>query len=121
MHASANGFALRQSEAEPGTHRLFLERLSSAAIKRTQHQVRYDPAYVRIPYPDGDVPADTGLCTDEVIRAYRTPGIDPQKKFHEDIVRDTMAYPLHSHPGIARPDTNIDRRRVPNLEWFSLA
>ena len=50
-----------------------------------------------------------------------TPGIDPQKKFHEDIVRDTMAYPLHSHPGIARPDTNIDRRRVPNLEWFSLA
>src|SRR5438067_12210785 len=47
----------------------FLKKLVAAAEERTHHTVRYDPAYVRIPYPDGDVPEDTGVCTDEVIRS----------------------------------------------------
>ena len=54
----------------------FLKKLVAAAEERTHHTVRYDPAYVRIPYPDGDVPEDTGVCTDEVIRSYRAVGID---------------------------------------------
>jgi uncharacterized protein YijF (DUF1287 family) len=49
---------------ETAAQREFLGRLSDAAIERTTHVVRYDGAYVRIQYPGGDVPADTGVCTD---------------------------------------------------------
>jgi uncharacterized protein YijF (DUF1287 family) len=93
----------------------FLNKLSAAAIERTHHSVRYVSDYVRIPYPGGDVPADTGVCTDEVIRSYRAVGIDLQKEVHEDMVRDFSAYP---HKGQRRPDSNIDHRRVPNLMVF---
>jgi hypothetical protein len=94
----------------------FLRRLVSAATERTHHSVRYDPAYVRIPYPGGDVAADTGVCTDEVIRSYRALGIDLQKEVHEDMVQNYSAYP---HKWIlGKPDSNIDHRRVPNLMVF---
>ena len=64
----------------------FLRQLVSAAVERTNHSVRYDPAYVGIPYPGGDVPADTGVCSDEIIRSYRVVGVDLQKEVHEDMV-----------------------------------
>ncbi|HEY2915068.1 MAG TPA: DUF1287 domain-containing protein [Candidatus Angelobacter sp.] len=96
--------------------RKFLSNLSSAAIERTQHTVRYDSAYVRLPYPGGDVPADTGVCTDEVIRAYRALGIDLQKEVHEDMAANFAAYPRKW--GRHEPDANIDHRRVPNLMVF---
>jgi len=80
--------------------------------------VRYDPAYVRIPYPGGDVPGDTGVCTDEVIRAYRAVGIDLQKEVHEDMEQNFAAYPRRWRWLSAHPDTNIDHRRVPNLMVF---
>jgi uncharacterized protein YijF (DUF1287 family) len=99
-----------------GQQRKFLSNLSSAAIERTQHVVRYDPAYVRLPYPGGDVPADTGVCTDEVIRAYRAVGIDLQKEVHEDMAANFSAYPRKW--GRREPDPNIDHRRVPNLMVF---
>lgn len=71
----------------------FLKRLVIAATERTNQAVRYDPAYVRIPYPGGDVPADTGVCTDEVIRSYRALGVDLQKEVHEDMLQNFSAYP----------------------------
>jgi uncharacterized protein YijF (DUF1287 family) len=96
----------------------FPARLSAAAIERTRHTVRYVPAYVRIPYPNGDVPADTGVCTDEIIRAYRALGIDLQKEVHEDMVRNFSLYPAKRQWGLTQPDSNIDHRRVPNLMVF---
>jgi uncharacterized protein len=96
----------------------FLHRLSDAAIERTHHTVRYDPAYVRIPYPGGDVPADTGVCTDEVIRSYRALGIDLQKEVHEDMEANFSNYPNHTRWMLMHTDTNIDHRRVPNLMVF---
>jgi hypothetical protein len=96
----------------------FRKRLAAAAIERTQHTVRYDPAYVRIAYPGGDVPANTGVCTDEVIRSYRALGIDLQKEVHEDMVNNFSAYPRKWNWLLAKPDTNIDHRRVPNLMIF---
>jgi uncharacterized protein YijF (DUF1287 family) len=95
-----------------------LEHLSAAAIERTHHIVRYDPKYVRIPYPGGDVPAGTGVCTDEVIRSYRALGIDLQKEVHQDMAADFSAYPNQRRWGTSGPDTNIDHRRVPNLMVF---
>src|SRR5580765_5732163 len=96
----------------------FLRKLSAAAIERTQHVVRYDPAYIRIPYPGGDVPAGTGVCTDEIIRSYRALGIDLQKEVHEDMVANLSAYPKKWRWLRQGPDSNIDHRRVPNLRVF---
>jgi hypothetical protein len=96
----------------------FLRQFAAAALERTHHTVRYDPAYVRIAYPGGDVPADTGVCTDEVIRAYRAVGIDLQKEVHEDMVANFSAYPSKWRWQRTSPDANIDHRRVPNLMVF---
>jgi len=94
----------------------FAERLVQAALERVKHTVRYDPAYVILDYPNGDVPADTGVCTDEVIRSYRALGIDLQKLVHEDMQRAFAAYPKDW--GLRNTDKNIDHRRVPNLQTF---
>jgi uncharacterized protein len=74
--------------------------------------VRYKATYVRIPYPGGDVPADTGVCTDEIIRTYRAVGIDLQKEVHEDMLQNFAAYPNQRSWGLAHTDANIDHRRV---------
>jgi uncharacterized protein YijF (DUF1287 family) len=76
------------------------------------------PAYVQIPYPGGDVPADTGVCADEVIRAYRAVGVDLQKEVHEDMSQNFSLYPRKWKWLALRPDANIDHRRVPNLRVF---
>jgi uncharacterized protein YijF (DUF1287 family) len=112
-------FCLATARAdETPVQKLFLQRLVAAAIARTNHHVRYDPAYVRIPYPGGDVPADTGVCTDEVIRSYRAVGVDLQKEVHDDIAANWTAYPHDRRWLEAHPDTNIDHRRVLNLGVF---
>src|ERR1700756_3160244 len=96
----------------------FTKRLVAAAVERTQHPVHYVSDYVRIPYPNGDVPADTGVCTDEIIRSYRAVGVDLQKEVHDDMVRNFDAYPNKRRWLLAHPDSNIDHRRVPNLMVF---
>jgi uncharacterized protein len=96
----------------------FTKRLVAAAVERTRHKVRYVPDYVRIPYPNGDVPADTGVCTDEIIRSYRAVGVDLQKEVHKDIGRNFSSYPNQKRWGLDHPDSNIDHRRVPNLMVF---
>ena len=92
-------------------------KLVAAARGQIGRTVLYDPAYVRLAYPGGDVPADRGVCTDVVIRAYRAAfGLDLQKLVHEDMIRAFSAYP--GTWGLTRPDRNIDHRRAPNLETF---
>jgi uncharacterized protein len=91
----------------------FADRLANAALELTHEQVVYDPSYFKIPYPNGDVPANRGVCTDVVIRAYRRVGIDLQKEVHEDMKSNFNAYPKNW--GLTTTDRNIDHRRVPNL------
>jgi len=98
--------------------RSFEQKLVIAAIERTNHQVKYDGAYHAIDYPNGDVPSDIGVCTDLVIRSYRKLGIDLQKLVHEDMRQDFSAYPSRRIWGMKKPDSNIDHRRVPNLQIF---
>lgn len=77
----------------------------------------YDPAYFSVSYPGGDVPADRGVCTDVIIRALRTQGLDLQRAIHEDMRAHFDRYPRQW--GLSRPDRNIDHRRVPNqMRWF---
>jgi uncharacterized protein YijF (DUF1287 family) len=90
--------------------------LLAAAEAQVGVTLRYDPAYVRLAYPGGDVPVDRGVCTDVVVRAYRALGIDLQHLVHEDMRAHFDAYPKLW--GLRAPDRNIDHRRVPNLQAF---
>jgi uncharacterized protein YijF (DUF1287 family) len=93
-----------------------VDALVAAAMEQTRHQVMYDGSYRVIPYPNGDVPANIGVCTDVIIRAYRAVGIDLQRLVHEDMRSAFSSYP--NLWGLKRPDRNIDHRRVPNLQTF---
>jgi len=96
----------------------FEEKLVKAAIERTKSKVRYDGSYYSIDYPNGDVPANIGVCTDVVIRSYRGLDIDLQKLVHEDMKSNFSEYPSKRIWGLNNPDKNIDHRRVPNLQTF---
>ena len=92
--------------------------LAKAAMERTEFQVRYDGSYIALKYPGGDVPPGIGVCTDVVIRSYRALGIDLQVRVHEDMKSNFHLYPSKHIWGLTRTDTNIDHRRVPNLQKF---
>lgn len=94
----------------------FQDRLADSTVTLTNQVVRYDPSYFSLKYPNGDVPADRGVCTDVVIRAYRKLGIDLQKEVHEDMKANFSKYPKIW--GLTSTDKNIDHRRVPNLMTF---
>ncbi len=92
------------------------DQLVQAAYERLNHQVTYDGKYIAIDYPGGDVPKNIGVCTDVVIRAFRQLGIDLQKEVHEDMEKHFDEYP--DIWGLTKPDSNIDHRRVPNLQVY---
>jgi uncharacterized protein len=112
--ALATTTVARSQSAPPA--RPYVQALVAAAIEQTRHPVTYDGSYRVIAYPNGDVPASIGVCTDVVIRAYRAVGIDLQRLVHEDMLSAFSSYP--SLWGLKRPDRNIDHRRVPNLQTF---
>jgi uncharacterized protein len=76
----------------------------------------YDPAYTTISYPMGDVPINTGVCSDVIIRAFRNVSIDFQKLIHEDMASHFSLYPQKW--GLKSTDSNIDHRRVPNIQKY---
>jgi len=92
------------------------EKLAAAAWSIIDRSIVYDPSYVRIPYPNGDIDPKKGVCTDLVIRAYRKTGIDLQKEVHEDMKGNFSQYPQKWNR--TEPDRNIDHRRVLNLMTF---
>jgi uncharacterized protein YijF (DUF1287 family) len=92
-------------------------KIVEAARKQVGVTLSYDPAYVALKYPGGDLPREKGVCTDVVIRALRDGlGQDLQKLVHEDMTANFAAYPKNW--GLTRPDKNIDHRRVPNLKAY---
>jgi uncharacterized protein len=99
-----------RASAEPAqTGRL----LARAAARQVGITILYDPSYMRLTYPGGDVPLDRGVCSDVVVRAFRAIGVDLQVEVHEDMRRNFSRYPRNW--GLSGPDRNIDHRRVPNL------
>lgn len=106
----------RQQDTVDDTVSDFRKQLAAEALNIIDPNVRYIPDYLAISYPNGDVPANTGVCTDVIVRAYRKIGIDLQKEVHEDMKINFNSYPKIW--GLTKPDTNIDHRRVPNLETF---
>ncbi len=94
----------------------FFNQLADSAATLTKQKVKYDRAYFKIGYPNGDVPKDKGVCTDVIIRTYRKFKIDLQKEVHEDMNANFDEYPKTW--GLKKTDKNIDHRRVPNLMVF---
>ena len=90
--------------------------LINAAIEQVGTTTAYDPSYQKIDYPNGDVPIETGVCSDVIVRAFRKAGVDLQKEVHEDMKSNFAAYPAKW--GLNGTDTNIDHRRVPNLRTY---
>jgi uncharacterized protein len=93
-----------------------VKKLIDASVAQAGVTTGYDPSYVRLDYPGGDVPKETGVCSDVIVRAFRGVGIDLQKEVHEDMSRAFAEYPKKW--GLTRPDRNIDHRRVPNLMTY---
>jgi len=97
------------------------ENIFSPIVRAARSQIgkttSYDPSYVGLSYPGGDVPLEKGVCTDVVIRALRgAVNLDLQKLVHEDMKIEFSAYP--NIWGLKKPDPNIDHRRVPNLKTY---
>jgi uncharacterized protein YijF (DUF1287 family) len=93
-----------------------LQSIVQSAYAQVGVTLHYDPSYVSIPFPRGDVPIDRGVCTDVIIRAYRSIGVDLQLLVNQDMRKAFAAYPRKW--GLSRPDPNIDHRRVDNLAVF---
>lgn len=93
-----------------------LKQMLDGAIAQAGVTTGYDPAYVALEYPGGDVPEKTGVCSDVVVRAFRKAGIDLQKEVHEDMKTARSEYPTKW--GAVGPDKNIDHRRVLNLMTY---
>ena len=86
------------------------QQLADAARSLEDPSVVYDPSYVKLTYPNGDVPADRGVCTDVVIRAFR-------KAWDWDLQKTIYEFQKEQFPD-HKLDRNIDHRRVRNLMEF---
>lgn len=114
VHLSEKEIAVAQKLPADATP---LDKALSGIIEQTTKTRLYDPSYVKLEYPNGDVPEDRGVCADVVVRAFRKADIDLQKELHEDMKANFSKYPRNW--GASKPDKNIDHRRVPNLmTWF---
>ncbi|MEK6796899.1 MAG: DUF1287 domain-containing protein [Spirochaetota bacterium] len=63
------------------------------AMRQVGRTLTYDPEYVKLDYPMGDVPIEKGVCTDVIIRALRGINIDLQKEIHEDLKASSINIP----------------------------
>lgn len=93
-----------------------VEKLLDSIQEQVKITRSYDPSYVRLKFPGGDVPETTGVCADVIVRAFRSQGVDLQQALHEDMKRNFSQYPKKW--GMKAPDPNIDQRRVYNLMKF---
>jgi uncharacterized protein YijF (DUF1287 family) len=119
LFLSLISFLITESKGQLQTANIpFTTKLSDAAIAIINPNIIYDPSYFAIKYPNGDVPKNKGVCTDVIIRSYRKLGIDLQKDVHEDMKSHFSQYPNLKKWGMTKTDSNIDHRRVPNLEVF---
>jgi uncharacterized protein len=107
---------LTETRALPTNSSPNLKLLIDGAADQVGKTTSYDPSYQKLEYPNGDVPIETGVCSDVIVRAFRQGGIDLQKDIHEDMKSNFAAYPTRW--GMKGPDANIDHRRVPNLRTY---
>lgn len=105
-----------ETRALPANSSPNLKLMIDGAVEQVGKTTSYDPSYQKLDYPNGDVPIETGVCSDVVVRAFRKANIDLQKDVHDDMKANFSSYPTKW--GLKSPDPNIDHRRVPNLQTF---
>jgi uncharacterized protein YijF (DUF1287 family) len=105
-----------ETRALPANSSPQLKLVIDAAIDQVGKTTSYDPSYQKLDYPNGDVPIETGVCSDVIVRAFRKGSLDLQKEVHEDMKSNFSTYP--SKWGLSGTDRNIDHRRVPNLQTY---
>src|ERR1700682_3629133 len=101
-----------ETRALPANSSPNLKLVIDGAIDQIGKTTSYDPSYQKIDYPNGDVPIETGVCSDVIVRAFRKAGVDLQKEVHEDMKGNLSAYPTEW--GLSSNDVNIDHRHVPH-------
>jgi uncharacterized protein YijF (DUF1287 family) len=119
LKATQVGASMEQAElliASLKSSETFGDSLAAAALAHSGDPVNYDPSYYKIGFPAGDVPPTKGVAADVIIRSYRKLGIDLQALVHADMAEHFRLYPQLW--GASAPDTNIDHRRVANLQRF---
>lgn len=114
--AKARAAAAQNLSRQPISETPQIKQVVDSAIEQIGQTFEYDPSYEKIGYPNGDVPVERGVCADVVVRGFRNAGVDLQKEIHEDMLSHFAAYPKKW--GAAKPDSNIDHRRVANLMTF---
>jgi uncharacterized protein len=92
------------------------DKIANGAIKQVGVTKTYDPGYVSLKYPNGDIDPSKGVCADVVVRAMRAIDVDLQSAIHVDMSANFKKYPRNW--GLTKPDKNIDHRRVLNLMKF---
>lgn len=98
-------------EIAPAIKQMFVSAAEQIRVTKA-----YDPDYTILAYPNGDVSPEKGVCTDVVIRSMRAAKVDLQKEVHEDMTANFSVYPQKWK--LKKADSNIDHRRVPNLQTF---
>jgi uncharacterized protein YijF (DUF1287 family) len=107
----ANGSKSQLEENED-----FGTRIAAEALHQVGKITDYDTSYMKIPFPNGDVPPTMATAADIVVRAWRGLGIDLQTRVYQDKSDCPGAYPKRN--GSNAPDTNIDHRDVATLAAF---
>lgn len=107
---SYSNFHLDEHDSSTGTA------LARAALERARHITQFDDTYKKIKFPRGDVPVNTGNAADDIVRSFRSIGIDLQEKIYLDMMDSFASYAKNKKD--AKPDTNIDHRNLPNLQVF---
>ena len=91
------------------------------ASARTQVGVTltYNPEYVKLTFPMGDLNISKGVCTDVIVRAMRGVNVDLQEKIYKHKKSHPKLYKnLYSSNAL---NTSIDHRRVKNIQAYLLA
>src|SRR5262249_59267693 len=81
LMSSATALAQEPAEELPAD----LRRLIDSAHEQVGVTLYYDPSYSAISFPGGDVPMVRGVCTDVIVRAYRSVGVDLQLLVNQDM------------------------------------
>jgi uncharacterized protein YijF (DUF1287 family) len=96
-----------------------VDKFVAAAKWQVGKTLTYNPEYVKLSYPMGDIALSKGVCTDVIVRAMRKLNVDLQR----EIYRDKKANPKR-YKGLYytnRLDPNIDHRRVKNIQAYLIA
>ncbi len=105
-----------ETRTPPANSSPTLKLIIDGAVDQIGKTTSYDSSYQKLDYPNGDVPIETGVCSDVIVRSFRRGSIDLQKDVHEDMKGNFSAYPTRW--GLKGTDANIDHRRVPNLQTY---